>query len=55
MKRLLRGNTGRKGAINPDKVAQTLLQYQNTPLRGINKSPVELALGRSLRDTVPLP
>ena len=52
---LLRGNTGRKGAINTDKVAQALLQYRNTPLRGINKSPAELALGRSLRDTVPLP
>ena len=55
MKRLLRGNTGRKGAIDTDKVAQALLQYRNTPLRGINKSPAELALGRSLRDTVPLP
>ena len=55
MKRLLRENTGRKGAINTDKVAQALFQYQNTPLRGINKSPVELALGRSLRDTVPPP
>ena len=31
------------------------MQYRNTPLRGINKSPAELALGRSLRDTVPLP
>ena len=55
MKRLLRGSTGRKGAIDTDKVAQALLQYRNTPLRGINKSPAELALGRSLRDTVPLP
>ena len=55
MKRLLRGNTGRKRAINPDKVAQALLQYRNTLLRGINKSLAELALGRSLRDTVPLP
>ena len=55
MKGLLRGNTGRKGAIDTDKVAQALLQYRNTPLRGINKSPAELALGRSLRDTVPLP
>ena len=54
MKRLLRGNTGRKGAIDTDKVAQALLQYRNTPLRGINKSPAELALGRSLRETVPL-
>ena len=55
MKCLLRGNAGRNGAINTDKVAQALLQYRNTPLRGINKSPAELALGRFLRDTVPLP
>ena len=31
------------------------MQYRNTPLRGINKSPSELALGLSLRDTVPFP
>ena len=55
MKHLLKGNTGRKGAIDTDKVAQDLLQYRNTPLRGINKSPAELALGRSLRDTASLP
>ena len=55
MKLILRGNTGRKRAINTDKVAQALLQYRNIPLHGINKSPAELALGRSLRDTVALP
>ena len=55
LKRLLMGNTGRKGSINTDAVANALLQYRNTPLRGINKSPAQLALGRQLRDTMPLP
>ena len=55
LKRLLRGNTGHNGSINTDNVARALLQYRNTPLRGIHKSPAELALGRQLRDTLPLP
>ena len=55
LKHLLRGNTGHKGSINTDSVARALLQYRNTPLRGVGKSPAELALGRPLRDTIPLP
>ena len=54
LKRLLKGNTER-GAINNDKIAKALLQHRNTPLRDIEKSPAELALGRSLRDSVPMP
>ena len=55
LKRLLMGNTGPKGTINTDKIAKALLQHRNTPLRGINKSPAQLALGRDLRDSLPLP
>ena len=55
LKRLLMGNTGQKGSINTDEVAAALLQYRNTPLRGVDKSPAELALGRTLKDTIPLP
>ena len=55
LKRLLTENTGPKGSIHTDGVARALLQYRNTPLRDINKSPAELALGRELRDTLPLP
>ena len=55
LKRLLVENTGVKGSIHTDGVAQALLQYRNTPLRDIDKSPAELALGRELRDTLPLP
>ena len=55
LKRLLMGNTGRNGSINTDQVAKALLQYRNTPLRGIDRSPAELALGRKLKDSIPLP
>ena len=52
-KRLLMMNTGTGGSLNTDKVSAALLQYLNTPLRGINKSPAQLAAGRQLRDGVP--
>ena len=53
-KRVLRGNTGVGGSLDCDKVAQALLQYLNTPLREVNKSPAQLATGRQLRDGVPI-
>jgi len=55
MKRLLVGNLGPKGSIDNDKVARALLQYRNTPLRDGGASPAQLALGRHIRDTIPLP
>jgi hypothetical protein len=55
LKRLMKGNTGRKGSLHIDDLAQALLQYRNTPLRDVNNSPAQLALGRVLRDTLPLP
>ena len=54
MKRLLSGNVGSKGSIHTDRVAEALLQYRNTPLRGNKRSPAQLALGREIRDTIPL-
>ena len=55
LKRLLKGNVGPRGSLNNDDVARALLQYRNTPLRGVNRSPAELALGRPIRDALPLP
>lgn len=53
-KRVLRGNTGAGGSLDCDKATQALLQYLNTPLRDIDKSPAQLATGRQLRDSVPV-
>ena len=52
-KRVLRGNTGADGSLNNDKPSLALLQYLNTPLRDIDRSPAQLAMGRQLRDGVP--
>jgi len=41
-KRLLRANTGAGGSLDSDKVSKALLQYLNTPLREVNKSPAQL-------------
>ena len=35
------------------KISLALLQYLKTPLRGISRSPAQLATGRQLRDGVP--
>ncbi|KAK3881297.1 hypothetical protein Pcinc_014248 [Petrolisthes cinctipes] len=52
-KRVLRGNIGADGNLDTDKATLALIQYHNTPLRDINKSPAQLATGRQLRDGVP--
>lgn len=46
-------NTGPQGTINNDKIMRALLQYRNTPLKDVNKSPSQLLLGRQLRDGIP--
>ena len=50
----LMNNTLPNGSLDSDSVAQATLQYRNTPLRGIHKSPAQLAMGRQLRDSVPM-
>lgn len=50
-KRILRGNTGVGSSLNCDKTPQAL-QYLNTPLRGRNNSPAQLATGRQLRNGI---
>ena len=52
-KRIIKANTGSGGTLDTDKASLALLQYLNTPLREINKSPAQLAAGRQLRDGVP--
>ena len=55
MKRVIEGNIGPQGRIDNDEVMRALLQYRNTPLRTVNKSPAQLLLGRQLRDGIPQP
>ena len=54
LKRLIEGNTGPRGSINNDDIAKALMQYRNTPHRDGSGSPAELAIGRCIRDTLPL-
>ena len=53
VKRIIKANTGSGGTLDTGKASLALLQYLNTPLRAINKSPAQLAAGRQLRDGVP--
>ncbi|KAG0729083.1 hypothetical protein GWK47_031084 [Chionoecetes opilio] len=45
-------NTDGGGSLDTDKASLAMLQYLNTPLRGVNRSPAQLAAGRHLRDGV---
>ncbi|XP_064111264.1 uncharacterized protein LOC135218745 [Macrobrachium nipponense] len=47
-KRIIMANTGSGGNLDTDKSSLAMLQYLNTPLRRINKSPAQMAAGRQL-------
>jgi len=53
-KRLRHGKMGTRSSLDSDKVSKALLQYLNTPLREVNKSPAQLTMGRQLRDGIPV-
>ena len=52
-KRLLREHTTSNGDLNTDAVARALLQYRNTPLADIQRSPAQLLYGRQMKDHLP--
>ena len=52
-KRIIRSNTGEGGTLDCDKASLAILEYLNTPIRIVNKSPAQLTIGRQLRDGVP--
>lgn len=49
-KRIICFNTVANSSLDTDKTSQALLQYLNTPLWGILRSPAQLVMGRHLRD-----
>ena len=53
-KRVLAENMKPSGNIDNDAVTRALLQYVNTPLRGVNESPAQIVYGRPIRDSLPL-
>ena len=52
-KRVLAENVKPSGNIDNDAVTRALLQYVNTPLRGVNESPAQILYGRPIRDILP--
>ncbi|XP_064089208.1 uncharacterized protein LOC135203410 [Macrobrachium nipponense] len=54
-KRIIRSNIGKGGSLDCNKASLAILQYLNTPPKGFDKSPAQLAIGRQLRDGVPTP
>ena len=47
-------NTDRSGNLDNDKFARALLNYRNTPLKDIGRSPAQIVTGRQLRDHLPV-
>ena len=52
-KQLIRDNVDKSGCLDNDKFARALLNYRNTPLRDIGRSPAQIVTGRQLRDHLP--
>ena len=51
--RVIADCTTRSGSLDTDAAARALLQYRNTPLSSVDKSPSQILFGRLLRDHVP--
>ena len=50
---MLRDIVSGTGSLDSDAVTEALLCYANTKCRVLNKSPAEMAFGRSLKDFFP--
>ena len=53
LKRQLRDIVSGSGCLDSDAVTEALLCYANTKCRVLNKSPAEMAFGRTLKDFFP--
>ena len=52
-KRIIADCSHPSGTLNTDAASRALMQYRNTPLAVIGKSPAQLLFGRVLRDHIP--
>merc|ERR1711946_94338 len=50
MKRILRDAVGTGRKLNGEKAAMALLEYRNTPIRDLERSPAQMLFGRHMRD-----
>ena len=54
LKRMIRDNLGRDGALGTVAFGQALLEYRNTPDRDTGRSPAQVVFGRQVRDFIPV-
>ena len=52
-KRIIQDNVLPNGSLKSESVAKALLQYRNTPIKGVGLSPSQILYHRILRDSVP--
>ena len=52
-KRILHENVASNGSMDTEGTSKALLQYRNTPIKGLGLSPAQILFHRSLRDALP--
>lgn len=52
-KRIIADCTHPSGTLDTDTASKAIMQYRNTPLTSIGKSPAQILFGRMLRDHIP--
>ena len=52
-KKILDENVSRDGSMNSEATSKALLQYRNTPIKGLGLSPSQILFHRTLRDALP--
>ena len=52
---MLRDNLSAQGKLNTYKIMRARMQYHNTPISDIRRSPAQIVFNHQLRDFIPLP
>ena len=52
-KRILHENVLSNGSMNTEATSKALMQYRNTPIKGVGLSPAQILFHRNLRDALP--